>query len=258
MSPQARQLAVQRDADDLANASYPVGPDGRLAAKPDPDAADDTKPMPPAPDAGKTAEKVKVGDFELSPDDVAALMQQKAENDLRATRIPATPEGYKLEIPADLKLPLPDGAKFQFDATNPILKDAQAFALKAGLDQNQFSTVLGLYAQHEAQQTAKFAAAQSAEIAKLGNNANSRVAAVTTFIRGHLGDKIAGPMLLTLATAAQVEGWEKIMTRMQNGGAASFSQQHRDLGDRNRVSQEVYDRMSYGQKKAYANRFSQS
>jgi hypothetical protein len=256
MSPQDRQVSVQRDADDLANASYPVGPDGRLAAKPD--AADDTKPMPPAPDAGKTAEKVKVGDFELSPNDVAALMQQKAENDLRATRIPATPEGYKLEIPADLKLPLPDGAKFQFDATNPILKDAQAFALKAGLDQNQFSTVLGLYAMHEAQQTAKFAAAQAAEIAKLGNSGNSRVAAVSTFIRGHLGDKLAGPMLATLATAAQVEGWEKIMTRMQNGGAAPFSQAHRDVQQRGRVEQAVYDKMSYTEKKDYAARFSQS
>lgn len=214
-----------------------------------------SKTMPPAADAGKTAEKVKVGDYELSPDDVAALMQQKAENDLRATRIPATPEGYKLEIPADLTLP--NDIKFQFDANNPILKDAQAFALKAGLDQNQFSQVLGLYAQHEAQQTAKFAAAQAAEVAKLGANANSRVSAVSTFIRGHLGDKLASPMLATLATAAQVEGWEKIMTKMQNGGAASFSQQHRDLPQRGRIDQATYDKMSYTEKKRYAAQFSQ-
>jgi hypothetical protein len=75
-------------------------------------------------------------------------------------------------------------------------------------------------------------------------------------LRGHLGDEIAAPMLTTLVTERQVRGFEKLIQKMTGQGAATFSQQHRDTGS-GRLSQEQYDKLSYSEKKAYAEQFQQ-
>jgi hypothetical protein len=49
--------------------------------------------------------KLKGGDYELSTDDIAMLMQTKAANDLRATQVPADPSQYKIELPKDFGRP---------------------------------------------------------------------------------------------------------------------------------------------------------
>ena len=63
--------------------------------------------------------KLRVGDYELSSEDIAALMATKAQADLRATQVPADASGYKPDLPADLQLP--PGIEFKIDVNDPSL-----------------------------------------------------------------------------------------------------------------------------------------
>jgi hypothetical protein len=227
------------------------GPDGgsewiersKLPAEP----ADSAKP-------GATAapgEKVKVGDFELSGDDVATILQTKAAMDLKATQVPADPSGYEPKLPESLKLP--EGIEFALDASEPAFNDLRAVAKKIGLTQTEFSDILAIHVSREAATEAKVQAAAKAELAKLGSAATMRVTAIDTFIRGILGDDLGGAMKLGLFTEKQVRGWEQIMSKFASQGAASFSQAHREPGSApGKVSEEEYAGMSQAEKWSYA------
>ena len=62
-------------------------------------------------------EKVRIGNYELSGDDVAMILQEKTARDLRATQIPATAEDYQPALPDTLKLP--EGIEWKADPTEP-------------------------------------------------------------------------------------------------------------------------------------------
>src|ERR1700688_4293556 len=62
----------------------------------EPPAGDD----PEAPTAN-SAEKVKIGKFEVSESELAAMMDRQAQDDLRAATRPASPESYEAKLPAD-------------------------------------------------------------------------------------------------------------------------------------------------------------
>jgi hypothetical protein len=214
-------------------------------------AGDDVAPRDQPAD-GKT---YQVGDLQITETDAKKIMAQIAENDLRKTQIPASPADYKIELPKDLKLP--DGIQYQLDTSNPVLKDVAAWAHRSGLTNGQLSEVLGMYAMNEARQTAAYQAAATAERTKLGAMAATRVDAVTTWLRSHLGDDLAKPFLATLVTSKQVEGFERLMTKMSGQGVAGFTQQHREHSDQNKVDQATYDKMSYSARLEYAKQFSQ-
>jgi hypothetical protein len=97
--------------------------------------------------------------FELSASDIQQLIAQKAQDDLRKTRIPPTPGDYKAELPPDLKLP--DGVQIAIDPANPAVQDLAKWAHGRGFDQADFSQMLGFYASHQAREQAAFQASQS-------------------------------------------------------------------------------------------------
>jgi hypothetical protein len=207
---------------------------------------------PPA-SASVTAEgRLKVGEFELSPDDIAALMATKAQADLRATQVPAYPSGYKPELPADMKLP--PGIEFKIDVTDAAYKDLANFAHARGWGAQEFSTALGIFASREAREAAAFAEAQRAEVQKLGANGTSRVTAVETWLRSELGDDLANGMRSMMVTEKIVRGFEKLAAQRTTQGAAPFSQAHRtpEPYAPGRVSDEEYSRMSQADRWAYA------
>jgi hypothetical protein len=197
-------------------------PRSDLAPSPAPKPGEPAPPAP-APAASVVDGKLRVGEYELSSDDIAALMATKAQADLRATQVPATAADYKPDLPADLKLP--SGIEFKIDTADPSYRDLAAFAHARGWDQEAFSTAIGIFASREAREAAAFAEAQRAEVQKLGANGTSRVTAVETWLRSMLGDELANSMRPMIVTSKIVEGFEKLASKQFP--AANFSQAHR-------------------------------
>src|SRR5262249_51165932 len=133
---------------------------------------------------------------------------------------------YQATLPTDFKIPA--GIEFKFDADAPELADARAWAHARGLSQADFSQLLGFAAAQRIREAMVIQQAQAAERGKLGTNGTVRVTAVQTFLRGELGDDLAGAMNPMLVTSRIIEGFERLMYRRASQGAAPFSQAHRD------------------------------
>jgi hypothetical protein len=170
--------------------------------------------------------KLRVGEYELSSDDIAMLMQTKAAADLKATQIPVDASGYESKLPESLKLP--EGLDFRPDPNDPAFKDFQAIAKKIGLSQSEFSDLYGAYVAKTVASEAAFRNSMKAELDALGAHATMRVTALETWLRGTVGDDIAKHMRAGMFSAKIVEGLERIQNKMTSQGAASFSQAHRE------------------------------
>jgi hypothetical protein len=232
----------------------------RLPADPpaDPRATDPTAIDPTKMAAG---EKIKITGkdgtpFELDATDISRLMEQHATETLRKTQVPADPSKYDAKLPETLKLP--EGVEFKIDVTDPALQDLRAWAHKRGLTQSEFSDVLGIYAAREARQHSMIQAAARAQVELMGVNGAQRIDAVSTFLRGVVGDELAGHMQRMLVSAKIVSGFEKLATRFSSQGAAPFSQAHRDHPEApGRISEERYQAMSHAERLDYTRQWDQ-
>lgn len=209
--------------------------------------ASDSPPQP--------TEKVRVGEFEVSEGEIRDLLAEKAERDLARAHIPAEPGAYKLDLPADF--PVPDGVRIEFEdpATSASVQAAQNWAHKRGLSQAEFSELLSIYAHREVQQANWFAARQAEEFSKLGTTGPQRVDAVTRWIRAQAGDADGKVIVSNMVSAAHVRFYEKLFQKVTNPGGSTFTGLHRDPEPRG-LSDEQWDGMSYGERKAYAERSS--
>ena len=213
----------------------------RAAGQPNPAATTDPQNPPPT----LSAEKVKIGQYEVSESELAAMMTRQSAEDLRKAQVPPTPNDYKLELALGAKLP--GGVEYKFDASNPGLAALKSWAHAKGFDQSTLSEILTIYATHEAQQNATLAESGRAEVAKLGANGTQRVDALSMWIRGEVGDADARPILATMVTDAHVRFYEKLQQRISSQGAAPFSQAHRAAPDTNRIP--GFDNMSFAQQR---------
>jgi hypothetical protein len=229
-NPRAQGHSPARDQREAAAA--------RAAGEPDPAVA--PADAPPA-----NAEKVKVGKFETSEAELAAMLDRQAKDDLRAATVPPTPNDYKLELSPDAKLP--GGVEYKFNASDPSLAALKNWAHAKGFDQSTLSEMLTIYATHEAQQNAALAEISRAEITKAGVNAPQRVDAIGRWIRGEVGDADAKPILATMVTDAHLRFFEKMQQRTTSQGAASFSTSHRVPADDKAIP--GYENMSFAQKR---------
>jgi hypothetical protein len=225
-----------------------------------PPAAPGTAPAPDAP-ASVVDGKLVVGEgenrMELSGQDVREIMRAKAEADMRATRVPPTAAEYRAELPKDLRLP--PGIEIRIDPNDAAFKDLQALAHSRGWSRDDFAAALGIFAAREARDAAHMQTLLKAEIAKLGPNGSQRISAINTFLRGLVGDEHAKPLASMLVSERHVVALEHLADKYMSGGAASFSQSHREPAAGNgKVSDEDYAKMSAAQKWAYARSFSNS
>jgi hypothetical protein len=260
MSPDQR-AAHQRAVADVGRTSASLHtrtPDGRPLI--DGKLPDGTTYQPdgePAPaDSATTAttgEKFKVGQYEVTEAELGAMMQRQATDDLRKATLPPAPEAYEAKLPADMKLP--GNMTFAFDQNDPTMTAARNWAHAKGLSQDEFSQVLGIYASHVAGQEAALAERARAEIAKVGVNAPQRVDAIGRWITAEMGEADAKQIKALIVTDSVLRFYERLQAKITSQGAASFSQQHRDVEPRG-VSDEQWNSMSYSQKKDYAERAS--
>jgi hypothetical protein len=201
---------------------------------------------PQAPQAPAAAgEKTKVGKFEVSEDEVASMMARQSQEDLKKATLPPSPDAYKAELPADLKLP--GGVEYKFNPNDPSLIAARNLAHAKGWSQQDFSEALGIFAGHIAGQEAALAERSRAEVARAGVNAPQRVDAVGKWITGEMGEVDAKPIRATLVTDSHLRFYEKIMNKLASQGAASFSQSHRAAPDTNPIP--GYEKMTFEQRR---------
>jgi hypothetical protein len=200
--------------------------------------------------------KHKFGEMEFTEQELRDFLTAKADAELRKASLPASPAEYKAELPANFELP--GGTVFEIAETDPLLIDARNWAHSKGMDQAAFSELVGIYASSKASETAQLNAAHAAEVAKMGANGTSRVTALETWLRGVVGDRLAGPMRSMMVTADIVKGLEILQSKFSSQGTASFSQAHREPRDAPGIaSQEQYDAMTPGQRLDYSRSFDQ-
>jgi hypothetical protein len=154
--------------------------------------ADSSKVAPTGDNTAAVVDgKLQVGDMILSADDIKTLMTQKAANDLKATQVPPSPEGYTAELPKEFKVP--PGIEYKFDTSNPAFVDARAWAHREGLTQSQFSQLLSFHANTQIAEQVQIGNAAKAELAKLGDHATARVPPSINFCAGLSGMITARP-----------------------------------------------------------------
>jgi hypothetical protein len=229
-NPRARGHSPARDQREAAAAS----------AAGEPPAGNDPQ-TPPA----NSAEKVKIGKYEVSEGEFGAMLDRQAQDDLRAATRPANPEAYEAKLPADLKLP--GGQTYTFNQNDPSLVAARNLAHAKGWSQGDFSEALGIFASHIAGEQAALAERSQQEIAKVGANGPQRVDAVGKWITGMVGEADAKPIRATIVTDAHVRFYETIMNKLTSQGGASFSQSHRAPPDNDKIP--GFDNMSFAQQR---------
>jgi hypothetical protein len=201
-------------------------------------------------------EKHKIGAYEVSESELAEMMTRQAADDLRKATLPATPADYVPALPENFKLP--PGVDFTVDVADPMLADARAWAHSKGLSQSDFSELISIYATGKGHEQALLNTATAAEVAKMGANGTQRVTALETWLRGIVGDKLAGPMRQMMVTADIAKGFETLQQRFVSQGVASFSQAHREpVQAGGKVSDEEYSKMSHAARLDYARGFDQ-
>lgn len=209
------------------------------------DAAASAAPTRPdwVPDAFWDAKDgVKGGDLRKQFDDLTAF---KAEQDVRRATVPADANGYKLELPADHKLP--DGVEgIEWDEKDPLMAQARAFAHAAGIDQAGFSQLLGMYATAKTADLGAFEARKTEALAALGTKSAERVTNVNTWLDAKFKGPKAAALKAMLVAAPSVEAFEDII-KMTAGGGPGFNGKGRE-GDGNGTIP-GYDKMSYAQRR---------
>ena len=201
----------------------------------------------------RTAER---GRHEVTEAEARGLAERAALEQSRRATLPADPNGYKLELPKDFQIP--QGVEFKLDPNSEAARLARDFAHSAGLSQEQFSKLVAIYAAERVAEQTMMADLRKQEIDKLGVQGSARVTAINNFLRAHFDADTAQAFMATLATSRQVAGWEKIMSRLTNQSASTFSQQHRAPPEpEGRVTEQQYQSMSAGERLDYARRFPQ-
>jgi hypothetical protein len=180
----------------------------------------------------------------------------KATEDSRRLTLPKTPDEYLPQLPKDFQAP--QGIEYKIDANNPVM--AQARQLMHDIDtgkvsgQAAFEKMLSLHAANEIGTVQTLKAARDAEVGKLGPAGPARVTAVEGFLNAQLGEADGKIMSTMLVTAKHVEGFERLMAAFRNQGSGSF-QPARAPSEPARVSPEQYAKMTYSEKKEYAEQF---
>jgi hypothetical protein len=215
------------------------------------------------PPAAVADGRLVIGEMSLSEQDIRDIMAAKGAEAVKKATLPSSPDGFTLDLPQDFVMP--QGQQFQWDLNNPVvgplLQQAKQFAFEAGLSQPQFSKLLSLYAASVVSKNSKIADARNAELNRLGATGPQRITAITTWLRGLVGDKSAAAISRMMFTADYVEGLEKLAMKMINGHGSTFTQIGRDPQQYHpqdaRVSEEQWATMSNAQKLDYTRGFDQ-
>lgn len=152
---------------------------------------------------------------------------QQAEADRRAA-LPKSAADYKVELPADFKMP--DG--WQIDTADKSWSAFADFAHKRGMSQDDFAQGAKLITEMRLNEAAARVTAASAEFAKLGDNGKVRVTAVHTFLDSAFSPEQSKAIKASLINSDAVAGWEKMQGLLTSSGITTFNHSGRDGGEK--------------------------
>lgn len=173
----------------------------------------------------------------------------KAADDSRRASLPQTPEAYQIALPEGFQAP--DGIDVKIDVNDPMYKTAREMAHAKGWSQSDFSDALGVVATMKAQEAKTYETLKAKNLEALGAKGPERIDAVTRWLNANGSEAEVKPIIATLATAAHVTFFEKMIAKLTSQGSANFKQTGRDM-DTGKVTEEQWAKMSYGEKKEYA------
>ena len=133
--------------------------------------------------------------------DIDALKTHYAGLAPRAADVPADAGAYAIEG-------LPDTVDLEGLKASPLFTTLAASAHKQGIGQAAFNETIKTYVEAETKRADETA---DAEKAKLGSNAEQRIAAVGTFLSGKLSTEHAAALQAMTTNAAAVEALEALM-----------------------------------------------
>lgn len=162
----------------------------------------------------------------------AAYIERDAafvQNAERMKGVPEKPEAYKLELPADFKVP--QGTKVEFDPKHPVVAKTLEFVHKLGIPQSELSNLLALQTEWQIATRDRFSQEHeqmmAAEDAKLGEGGKARRAAIETYAKAHsFTEDETAEIRLLLSTEAGVRALEKFMAA-GNGSSIPGHPEHR-------------------------------
>lgn len=182
-------------------------------------------------------------------------MARLAADDLRRASLPPDPNGYKIELPADFKVP--EGVTFKFNDADPNLAGLKTLAHEYGIPQEAVSKMLGLYAGAQVGQASTIETARLAEIAKIGPTATARIDAIERFWDAKIGAGDGKAVTGRLFTAADVQREERRIAKLMGGGDSTFTGGNREPPPgAGRKSEAEVQAMTPAQRLDYARQFS--
>ncbi|MBB3313640.1 hypothetical protein FHT78_005434 [Rhizobium sp. BK196] len=187
-------------------------------------------------------------------DDFNALVAFKAEHDANAAQVPEKADGYVVALPKDFQLPegyeLPEGQESPIDENDPRIGAAREYAHANGFSQAQFEGLIALGAQMDIAETTALKEAATKQRAALGDKADQRINAVTTWLGAKLGGEFAQALAPMMFTAKQIQAFEAIM-RLNRSGVPGNPGAGRD-GGKQELSDAEYEKMSPAERINYA------
>jgi hypothetical protein len=200
--------------------------------------------------APPSEQKIKIGEAEYTAADLEGAIAERAERQSQRANLPAGPDQYRVELPADFQAP--EGVRFEFDKTDPALARAREVAHKRGIPQDVFSEMLGVYASTRMGEAIQQSKLRDVNMKQLGAAGPQRVEAVATWLQARAGadGKTMANFLRQFPSAPIVKATENLMRVFSNQGGADFSQQHR-AGEEDRSGRIAgYENMSFTQRRA--------
>jgi hypothetical protein len=260
----ARAEASRREADPFLSSKVLTRDEATGQLRLDGRPVDGADPPPgeqqPTP-AESDKPKVRIGDSvhgfeEVSEEQIQSWRTEAAAQASRRATLPASADLYEVKLPESFKAPA-GFENWKPDENHVLMGQAKQFAHKIGLSQSEFSELLALHGSQQVGTAMMLQRARDAEVAKLGSNGTLRVGAVQDFIRSVAGDELFKQTQSLLATAAMVQVWERVMQRAGVTSGSSFSGQRSSESSRPEMTDEIWNSMSYGEKKAYSSQFPQ-
>lgn len=149
--------------------------------------------------------------------ELPVLREFKSQHEARLATLPKDAAGYIVELPKDFEIP--KGLEFKPDENDPMVAFARGIAKDCGLDQGQFSGMVGRYAKLMLDGQAKASEDEKAFLAEqnteLGTEADKRREAVDTWGKSYFGDETWKVLSAGADYAKGIKAYEKLMQDLQ-------------------------------------------